>query len=564
MPATPLLTFWQYLRPLLAPFMLCFLVVLLLREPVSWWLHGEEKFDQEVIKEWIREAGNFKPLPELVRIYLEQVRRLRNLPADGGAASAAALQQAALEREKIQVHLKSLGKLLTQISDQLPLFPKVYQVTVAFDERLTLAPIVWDSELPRHQSQYRVLAEEPIDDQGTAVTVLYQLHAYTQRQAKERAEVTRRLWVSGLGVFFAVLALVWVYITQRRERERQRQRILGEQQVASAERKRLEEELRRQDAERRQQEAERQALELKSQLFANIGIMAGSYAHNIKNLLVRPNDLLRRCIEEQPLAENQGQMLREVRQTLSTVTERLQQILQTVRRDPSKSERVRIDLNALVRDMHRTWAELAREKWKLTIELDLQPDESHDGAPLWIEGDLSHLQQALENLVFNARDATFEMRNHLRDQARRTGAGENARVWESDSASTLSRSQTSGAVALDRERRQALIAAAAWKGSIHLRTRREGERAMLEVADNGIGMTEEVRRRCTETHFSTKRNNALFAGLSAGMGLGLSFVTVILEHHGARLEIESQPLRGATFRVSFPVAITTVRSADPA
>ena len=31
-------------------------------------------------------------------------------------------------------------------------------------------------------------------------------------------------------------------------------------------------------------------------LVASIGIMAGSYAHNIKNLLVRPNDLLARCM----------------------------------------------------------------------------------------------------------------------------------------------------------------------------------------------------------------------------------------------------------------------------
>ena len=50
------------------------------------------------------------------------------------------------------------------------------------------------------------------------------------------------------------------------------------------------------------------------------------------------------------------------------------------------------------------------------------------------------------------------------------------------------------------------------------------------------------------------RNNALFAGLSAGMGLGLSFVTVILAHHGATLAIDSAPLQGATFRVSFPRA----------
>jgi signal transduction histidine kinase len=143
----------------------------------------------------------------------------------------------------------------------------------------------------------------------------------------------------------------------------------------------------------------------------------------------------------------------------------------------------------------------------------------------------------MENLLFNARDATFEMRNQLREQARQAG-----------------RRPDGGEATAEPARRQALIAAAAWKGEVVLRTRRDGERAVLEVRDNGIGMTEEVRRRCTETHFSTKRDNALFAGLSAGMGLGLSFVVVILEHHRAALEIESEPLRGTTFRVSFPAA----------
>jgi signal transduction histidine kinase len=120
------------------------------------------------------------------------------------------------------------------------------------------------------------------------------------------------------------------------------------------------------------------------------------------------------------------------------------------------------------------------------------------------------------------------MRNHLREQARRAegldGAG----------------------------RRQALIDAAAWKGTVTLRTRRDDGRAVLEVRDNGIGMSEEVRRRCTETHFTTKRDNALYEGYNAGMGLGLSFVVVILDHHGAELEIESGPLRGALFRIRFP------------
>ena len=107
------------------------------------------------------------------------------------------------------------------------------------------------------------------------------------------------------------------------------------------------------------QAAEQRALELKSQLYASIGIMAGSYAHNIKNLLVRPNDLLSRCLEADGLSDDQEAMLHEVRETLGTVTERLQQILRTVRRDPNRTEQTRLDLNAVVRDLERTWRDLA-------------------------------------------------------------------------------------------------------------------------------------------------------------------------------------------------------------
>jgi signal transduction histidine kinase len=122
------------------------------------------------------------------------------------------------------------------------------------------------------------------------------------------------------------------------------------------------------------------------------------------------------------------------------------------------------------------------------------------------------------------------MRNHLRDEARR----------QDDLQPP--------------ERRQALIAAAGWLGTVTLRTHRQDSGAILEVQDNGIGMTEDVRRRCTETHFSTKRYNAIYEGNSTGMGLGLSFVTVILAHHHAQLEILSEPMQGALMRVTFPAA----------
>jgi two-component system, cell cycle sensor histidine kinase and response regulator CckA len=537
---------WQTVRALLPPLFLAALVIVFLREPVTWWLYGEEIYDLEAMKEWIREARNTKTLPELAKEYLDLLGHERRLQKEVTAAHGErrdrletarriAQEETAEKREEIEEFLKALGNPLTKIyKDQLPLFPMIYRLTLTFDAALAAKPIVWDSQLPREPTQYRELTAEPILPQA-AVTVQYHLHAFQQRQTKERQESTRRLWLSGLGMLFAVLALLWVFAARRQERRRDHQRLLADQHLGEVERLRLEEELRRQEAERKHEEAERQNLELKSQLFANIGIMAGSYAHNIKNLLVRPNDLLRRCLEDQPAGDDQDHMLREVKQTLGTVTERLQQILATVRRDPSKSEPTRLDLNALLGEMHASWVELAGEKWKLTLELDLSPE------PLWIEGDLSHLQQAFENLLFNARDATFEMRNYHRDQARRRE--QTAEALKASEVSSLTETQ-----------RQALIDAAGWKGRVALRTRLTGDRAVVEVSDNGVGMSEDVRRRCTETHFSTKRDNALFVGLTAGMGLGLSFVQVILQHHRATLEVDSEPLRGATFRVSFPSA----------
>ena len=57
---------------------------------------------------------------------------------------------------------------------------------------------------------------------------------------------------------------------------------------------------------------------------------------------------------------------------------------------------------------------MGRDKWKLAVTADVPPE------PALVTGDLSHLQQAVENLLFNARDATFEMRNYLRDEAKRS------------------------------------------------------------------------------------------------------------------------------------------------
>jgi signal transduction histidine kinase len=547
--------FWSFVRALWLPVLMVGLAFLMLREPLVAWLQGDDRYDQQALSEWVREARVYQTLPELAEKLWELKDRYRDLEAGlqnpdlrarpSNDEVQAVKHQLDSKREQIEVHLQSMCDPVTKVyPGRLPLFVVVYRLAVRFDDGDK--PIVWDSGKPRQPKQYRELAPVKIHNRGVWADVDYQARIYARQQYNERQAQMRWRWLNGLGLLLAVVATVWFFLRLRRQRARELRHLEAEQQATAAERLRLEEALKRQEAERRQEEAERTALELKSQLFANIGIMAGSYAHNIKNLLVRPNDLLGRCLEQEGLLPEQGHMLDEVRQTLGTVTERLQQILQTVRRDPSRSERQLLDLNELVREMHQTWSEMAQSKWKLDLHLELDGGASQQ---MPIEGDRSHLQQALENLLFNARDATFEMRNHLRGQARKgNDKSLPTTISEPDAAGE------SGAGSGSQLRRQALIAAAAWKGEVWLRTRREGDRAVLEVEDNGIGMTEDVRRRCTQTHFSTKRDNALFAGLSAGMGLGLSFVAVILEHHRATMEIASEPLQGARFRVVFPLA----------
>ncbi|HWG46493.1 MAG TPA: HAMP domain-containing sensor histidine kinase [Gemmataceae bacterium] len=570
--------FWRYARVLAAPLLLWVLVVIALREPLQTWLHVEESYDRAALQEWLEEARGFRQtLPEMVEDYLARTRLYTDLrrqptptdPKEAGRLATAqqlAARDVLVKKDEIYEHLKTLGVPPTKrYAGQLPLFPIIYRLQVRFHLEgspladLTSAsvsgsssplnaPITWDSGLPSDASQYQDL-EHRLHPYAT-VYIRYQLHAYNKRQRIEQAHHQRLRQLSAFAVAGTVLGLTWMVIVQRRERERDKQRLQARQKVDRTERLLLQEERRHADTERQlleqrlaTQAAERQALELKSQMWASIGIMAGSYAHNIKNLLVRPNDLLRRCMEAAGVPADQEMMLGEIQQTLGTVTERLQQILHTVRRDPSHTQATVLDLNAVVSELEHTWKDLAREKWKLELVLELNAHRVGQATAedsLWIAGDVSHLQQAIENLLFNARDATFEMRNHLRDTARQE---ENL-----DGAS----------------RRQALIAAAAWKGRVLLRTFRCERDVVLEVCDNGAGMTEEVRQRCTETHFSTKRDNAIYEGHSTGMGLGLSFVVAILEHHHARLEIDSGPLKGTTFRMRFPATTGEATASESA
>jgi PAS domain S-box-containing protein len=73
----------------------------------------------------------------------------------------------------------------------------------------------------------------------------------------------------------------------------------------------------------------------------------------------------------------------------------------------------------------------------------------------------------------------------------------------------------------------------------------EREFIVVEVRDNGIGMTEEIKANVFTPFFSTKEK--------WGTGLGLALMSRIVKLHGGEVHVESEPERGSVFRIALSV-----------
>ena len=141
--------------------------------------------------------------------------------------------------------------------------------------------------------------------------------------------------------------------------------------------------------------------------------------------------------------------------------------------------------------------ELLRHSLPATLTLEIEAQSP--AWPAWI--DVSQLENAIINLVMNARDAMEGQSGVIKIRTW------NQRVTRSDG------------------RRQDMVA--------------------LEVIDRGCGMSQEVKSRVFEPFFTTKQTGS-------GSGLGLSMVYGFVRQSGGRVEIESAPGQGTTVRLHLP------------
>ncbi|MFO7733947.1 MAG: ATP-binding protein, partial [Candidatus Aminicenantes bacterium] len=86
--------------------------------------------------------------------------------------------------------------------------------------------------------------------------------------------------------------------------------------------------------------------------------------------------------------------------------------------------------------------------------------------------------------------------------------------------------------------------------TIGLVARREGDCAVVQVIDRGVGIDPKERARIFEKFYRvpTRENQSL-----PGTGLGLSLVAHIAKAHGGSVRVESAPGQGSTFSIILPL-----------
>jgi len=225
-----------------------------------------------------------------------------------------------------------------------------------------------------------------------------------------------------------------------------------------------------------------------------VGRLAAGIAHDFNNMMTPiigyARFLLRDLPEDAPTRRYADVIMR----TATRAASLPRRLLAFSRKQTLKPERLAV--NALITDMNKMLMRVIGEDIDIVNRLA--------STELTVHADPIQIEQILLNLAVNAREA-------MPEGGRLTVMTASAKMPASTPAEA------------------------------------EREAVCITVTDTGMGMDDEVMASIFEPYYTTK-------GLATNTGLGLSVVHGIVEQHDGRIEVESEPGQGSTFRISLPTA----------
>ncbi len=229
---------------------------------------------------------------------------------------------------------------------------------------------------------------------------------------------------------------------------------------------------------------------IRSQRMESIGTLAGGIAHDLINVLT-PVLMSIELLARDESEPSRRRVLATMESSVHRGAEMIRQVLSFAR--GAAGVRQRLSMSVVLFE----FLQFCRDSLPDSIDLVAEvPDDLHA-----VVGDATQLLQVLVNLATNARDA-------MPEGGRLTLRASNGTLGPAGGPAT-------------------------------------GVSVVVEVSDTGSGMTEEVLERAFEPFFTTK-------AVGQGTGLGLATSRGIVLEHGGRLEVNSEPGRGSTFRVVLP------------
>ncbi len=228
---------------------------------------------------------------------------------------------------------------------------------------------------------------------------------------------------------------------------------------------------------------------LQTERLRALGELSSGIAHDFNNLLAGILGHTQLLLLDESGHNREG--LHVIEQAARDGTQMIQRIQQFARSHQSNHAEL-IDLNTIVDDV----MQLTRPRWRSRdngIVITVAVESSADIPPIY--GSPFALREVLTNLILNAADAMPQ------------------------------------------------------GGTLTLRTRIEPDGVLVQVADTGIGMSEETQAQMWNPFFSTKGEH--------GTGLGLSMAhAIIVQQHGGRITVQSAEGVGTTINLLLPLQRT--------